>query len=73
MYTPLPLLIRCEDVEHSPRFLAEEILALTKMNWNTTQFDGRDPITIRAARNVSGILRHLRDGDHAEPHYSYYM
>jgi hypothetical protein len=27
--------------------LAHEILALTKLNWNTTQFDGGDPEPFR--------------------------
>lgn len=73
MYVPLPVLFRCEDTQQTPRLLAEEILALTKMNWNTTQFDGRDPITIRGARQVGGILRYLRASDHTEPHYAFYM
>jgi len=34
MYIPRPLLFRCEYTEQTPRFIAQEILALTKMNWN---------------------------------------
>lgn len=41
---------------------AAEILALTKMNCNNTQFDGGEPITIRAARHVADILRHVPAG-----------
>ena len=34
----------------------QEILALSKMNWNNTQFDGADPIALAAARKVSDVL-----------------
>lgn len=73
MYVPLPLQIRCEDTVQTPRFLAQEILGLTKMNWNSTQFDGRDPITVRAARQVGALLRYVSDDEAVEPAYSFYM
>jgi hypothetical protein len=73
MYIPRPLRFRCELVEESPRILAEEILALTKMNWNNTQFDRGEPITIRAARQVGSILKYLSKDDQVEPHYRFYM
>ena len=59
MYVPSPLRLLCEDVEQTPAYLAGEILALTKMNWNNTQFDNRNPITIRAARGVGDILKYV--------------
>ena len=40
LYVPKPLGFRCDRVAETPAFLAKEILALTKMNWNNTQFDG---------------------------------
>ena len=33
--------------EQTIRFLAHELVALTKLNWNTTQFDGGDPFKHR--------------------------
>ena len=72
MYVPSPLRILCEDVEQTPVFLAEEIQALTKMNWNNTQFDNRNPITLRAARGVGRILKYVEEGK-AQSRYSYYM
>ena len=71
MYVPRPLLIRCEEVEKTPAFLAREALALTKMNWNNTQFDNGEPITLRAARNVGDILKYVEGTP--QPRYSYYM
>jgi hypothetical protein len=73
LYVPMPRLLKYVDISKSPMFLADEVLALTKMNWNNTQFDGADPITIRAARQVSSILRYLGDDDPLDPRYSFYM
>jgi hypothetical protein len=73
LYIPQPLLVRFDDVEEGGPALLREILALSKMNWNQTQFDGYEPITLLAARRVGPILRHLREGDRVAPRYSYYM
>jgi hypothetical protein len=73
MYVPVPLHFSCAITEQTPRFLAEEILALTKMNWNNTQFDNAEPITLHAARQVSPILRYCEDEAAVEPRYSFYM
>lgn len=73
MYVPRPLKFRCESVEETPKALAKEILALTKMNWNNTQFDRGEPITIRAARQVGQILKYVGISDPLEFHYRFYM
>ena len=73
LYVPVPLLIRSESTEQTQKFLAKEILALTKMNWNNTQFDGSDPVTLRASRQVSAVLRYCDETVHIEPKYSFYM
>jgi len=73
MYIPAPLLIETACVEQTPLTIAKEILALTKMNWNNTQFDGALPITLRAARQVSKILKYVGDDEGIEPRYSFYM
>lgn len=73
MYIPNPILIETLSVEQTPFFLASEILALTKMNWNNTQFDGALPITLRAARQVSKILKYVGEDENIEPRYSFYM
>jgi hypothetical protein len=73
MYIPLPLEFRCEQIEQTPKFLAKEILGLTKMNWNKTQFDSTVPITISAARKVGKILKYVGEDDPIQTRYSYYM
>lgn len=73
MYIPSPLPFRLVDAESSPERLAEELLALTKMNWNQTQLDGRLPITLRTANRVGEILRHIGPHDRPQGRYAYYM
>jgi len=59
--------------EETPLSIAKEILALTKMNWNSTQFDGSMPLTITAASGVGKVLKHCAEGQRIEPRYSFYM
>lgn len=73
LYVPQPLLFRCEDVAATPKQIARELLALSKLNWNQTQFDGSEPITIVAARRVGDILKYLEPSDRIAPRYSFYM
>lgn len=73
MYVPRPLGIRCDQVAATPAYLAQELLALTKMNWNNTQFDGREPITLRCARQVGSILKYIGPNDTYESYYRFYM
>lgn len=66
-----------EVVEHfgdsSADRVCSEILALTKLNWNTSAFASADPITIGFSREVAKIIKELPDG--VPPHfkYRYYM
>lgn len=69
---PRPLLLRPHRCDSSLSELAAEILALTKMNWNTTQFDQASPIPIRAARRVGRVLKHVSFGQADQCDYRYY-
>jgi hypothetical protein len=73
LYVPRPLRMRLEAVQERPRVLAMDILALSKQNWNATNFDGGWPITVRAAQRVGSILKHLDNKDPVQARYSYYM
>jgi hypothetical protein len=74
MYVPHPLRFRSDHLSQSAVFAAQELLALTKMNWNNTQFDGLEPITIRAARQVGSILKYIDDPRLPyQSRYSFYM
>jgi hypothetical protein len=76
LYVPQPLLFRCEEVEQGPKQIARELLGLSKLNWNHTQFDGSMPITIVAARKVGEILKYADADGEDRPiaaRYSHYM
>jgi hypothetical protein len=73
MYIPGPLEVRLFEHDESPNLICEEILALTKMNWNNTQFDRKFPITIECSRNVGEILKYLQPEDDMQLKYSFYM
>ena len=73
MYVPQALGIRVEKAEQGPLSLAHEILALTKMNWNNTQFDNFEPITLKAARKVGSIFKYMKATDPFQSRYSFYM
>lgn len=73
LYIPQPLELRIVRSEESPSFIAKEILGLTKMNWNNTQFDGKYPVTLGCARKVGEIMKYLEDGDTPQIRYGFYM
>jgi len=76
LYIPRALEIQLDSVEQSRETLCREILALTKMNWNNTQFDMREPITLRAARGVGDILKYIppeAPESRIAARYSFYM
>lgn len=74
MYVPNPLILRCQRRDRTEwDALLHETMALTKMNWNNTQFDGALPITMRAARQVGEILKYVPEGLDADPRYRFYM
>ena len=72
MYVPSPLMIHSRsDVDLTTA--AVEVLALSKMNWNNAQLDEREPLTLRTARRVGSILKHVPSGQGFAKRYAYYM
>jgi hypothetical protein len=69
---PRPLLLRPRACDSSLPELAADVLALTKMNWNSTQFDQASPIPIRAARQVGRVLKHVSFGQADQSDYRFY-
>jgi hypothetical protein len=72
-YVPQPIGIRLHQAEQSLDQHAREILALTKLNWNNSRLDGRDPITMRAAQGIGTILRHVPADGPVGARYAFYM
>lgn len=73
MYVPRPLEFTVAHAETSMEQLAREMLSLSKLNWNNTQFDGGEPITVRAARRVGDILKCIPEGGVMQPGFRFYM
>mgnify|MGYP000568946825 CR=1 FL=1 len=70
---PTPL----EIVEHhgdTPmKVICKEILALTKMNWNSADFCIHEPITLAYSREVGKILAYVPEEVMIRPEYRFYM
>lgn len=73
MYVPRPLEYVRASGETTVRELAREMLGLSKLNWNNTQFDGGEPITVRAARRVGDILKNIPDGAPCQSRFGFFM
>ena len=72
-YIPNPIEVRLFSFDESPEQICKEILSLTKMNWNNTQFDRKFPITIECSRNVGEILKYVPTDLKPQIKYSFYM
>lgn len=72
-YIPNPIQIRLFQNDESPEKIATEMLGLTKMNWNNTQFDRKYPITIECSRKVGEIMKYLSEDEIPQIRYSFYM
>ena len=73
LYVPKPIELRIVKSEESPIYIAKEVLGLTKMNWNNTQFDGKYPVTLGCSRKVGEIMKYLTESDTPQVRYGYYM
>jgi len=73
LYVPRPFEFTVAQAETPTEQLAREMLSLSKLNWNNTQFDGGEPITVRAARHVGDILKCIPEGGTMQPSFRFYM
>ncbi len=71
-HVPSPLQIADHVGDSSATQLAEEILLLTRMNWNSAGFAGSMPITIRFSRLVGDIMREVPRDREPEPQFKFY-
>jgi hypothetical protein len=71
-YIPRALEFVRDDGETSASDLARELVGLSKLNFNNTQFDSGDPITVRAARRVGDILKHVPSGKKVNSRFRYF-
>ena len=69
---PQPLLLIHEG-DSEIKEIAEEILGLTKLNWNTTSFSTYLPITLEFSKEVGKILSEAAPNIKLQDHYRFYM
>ena len=72
-HVPSPVEISDHHGDSPVGKLLQEVLILTKMNWNSANMGGLMPITLRFSRLVGDILREVRPGSEPDPRYKYYM
>lgn len=72
LYDPRPLLL-CphESSDSTIAEIAQEVLSLTKINWNSTQINQKLPIPILAARRVGEVLKYV-SGERVSSDYRKY-
>ena len=73
MYVPRPLELGVARAETSLEQIGREMHSLSKLNWNNTQFDGGEPITLRAARRVGDILKCVPEGGAVLPSFRFFI
>jgi hypothetical protein len=73
LYVPNPVRVTVYEQDSSLESLCDEILGLTKMNWNNTQMDGRLPITLECARKIGDIMKYVSPTEKPQVSYSFYM
>lgn len=74
-HVPSPLKITDHIGDTSLRKLIEELMILSKMNWNSANYAGLMPITLRFSRLVGDILKEYPENEVDEPlpQYRFYM
>ena len=72
-HVPSPLQITDHVGDTPLKQILHESLILTKMNWNSADFSGLKPITLRFAHLVGDILREVPKDRDPEPKYKFYM
>lgn len=71
-HIPAPLRLKT-DGEVDIYRAAANVLGLTRMNWNTAQNTNSQPVTLRFARQVGGIMAEVGEEEEPRPSYRFYM
>lgn len=73
LHIPHPLEISIYEAESTLKKISEEILALTKMNFNNCNYYNSLPITIQFAQKVGEIIQYIDENAIPPNKYYYYM
>jgi hypothetical protein len=71
-HVPQPFEVRFVGAE-SPAAVAQDILNLTRMNWNTADIRGKWPVSLSSARRVGGVLDEYGDEHPPETSFRYFV
>ena len=71
-HVPQPFEVRLQ-LGGSKAEAAQDVLNLTRMNWNTADIRGKWPVTLSFARRVGGILDEFGDADPHETSFRYFV
>ena len=72
-YVPRSLQLRYFQTERSQSEIAAEVLALTKLNWNKTQFDSFFPITLGGSKRIGDIYKWCSNPPTDPVTYAFFM
>ncbi len=70
---PNPIQIIEHYGDSTPEVLSGEIMALTKLNWNSCAFASAEPITLQFARTIGRIMTEIPEGSPIQDKYRFYM
>ena len=71
---PVPLLLRTHRLDSTPEQVAQDVLALTKLDWNSCDYNTRLPVTVSVSEKVGNILAESSaEKVNIGTNYRYYM
>ena len=71
---PIPIRVQVANLDSSETKMCKEILALSKLNWNNTDFSDQFPVTLSVSKTISEILSEARAREIKPTNqYRYYM
>jgi hypothetical protein len=71
-HVPQPFEVRCLGPEDAIE-AAQDVLNLTRMNWNTADIRGKWPVSLSFARRVGGVLDEYGDEPLADTSFRYFL
>jgi hypothetical protein len=71
---PIPIRVQAANLDSSETKMCKEILALSKLNWNNTDYSDQFPVTLSVSKTISEILSEARAREIKPTNqYRYYM
>lgn len=72
--SPRPIHLNCQRLGTSIESICRDILSLTKLDWNSSTFNTRLPVTIGVSRKVGAVMAEMVSAGGTPPaSYRFYM